>query len=456
MSAVDLEDRLADFVVGHPLSDVPAEAGLTAQRVLLAVAGTGVAGADEDGIAELRALLLERGGTPQATSLVFGDRLPAVAAAQLNGTMCRALDFCDAMAPGPHFGAALVPACLAAAELRGGCGGADFLAALVVGCEVGARFNLSERQYDGFDPTGIAATFAATAGAARVLGLDALQARRALGLAFNRCGGSFQSHIDGTLGVRLLQGHVAAAGVECAQMAQRGLTGPLNFLSGVYGFPHLYGRGTLPPADVVAGLGHEWRLQRMMFKPYPSCGATQGLTQLVLDLVHELDLRPEQVATVLVRQPPYSHKLVGHPFKRGANPRVDAQFSAAWCVANALVRRSSQLSHFKPEQITDPAVLALVARVTTEGDPAMDTRGHTAVDIVLTTTDGTRHARGLDIAPGFPGRPLSAAQHLQRFSDCMAYAPFPLPAARQQALRDGIEALADLPDVRTLLAAMVR
>lgn len=453
---MDLEDTLARFVVGQPLAGVPPEAQRTAQRVLLAVAGTGVAGAGEDGIAELRALLLERGGTPLATTLVFGDRLPAVAAAQLNGTMCRALDFCDAMAPGPHFGAALVPACFAAAELRGGCTGADFLAALVVGCEVGARFNLSERQYDGFDPTGIAAVFAATAGAARVLGLDALQTRRALGLAFNRCSGSFQSHIDGTLGVRLLQGHVAAAGVECAQMAQRGLTGPLNFLSGIYGFPHLYGRGTLPPADVVAGLGGEWRLQRMMFKPYPSCGATQGLTQLVLDLVHETDLQPEQVAHVEVRQPPYSHKLVGHAFRLGANPRVDAQFSAAWCVANAIVRRSSRLEHFRPEQIADPAIVALAARVHTVGDPAMDVRGHTAVDIVLTTTDGTRHLRGLDTAPGFPGRPLGAAQHQQRFADCMAYAPLPLAPAQQQALRDGIEGLTALADVRTLLAAMVR
>ncbi|RVT54089.1 MmgE/PrpD family protein [Rubrivivax albus] len=453
---MDLEDALARFVVGQPLAEVPPDARLTAQRVLLAVAGTGVAGAGEDGIAELRALLLERGGTPQATTLVFGDRLPAVAAAQFNGTMCRALDFCDAMAPGPHFGAALVPACFAAAELRGGCSGAEFLAALVVGCEVGARFNLSERQYDGFDPTGIAAVFAATAGAARVLRLDALQTRRALGLAFNRCGGSFQSHIDGTLGVRLLQGHVAATGVECAQMAQRGLTGPLNFLTGIYGFPHLYGRGTLPPADVVSGLGTEWRLQRMMFKPYPSCGATQGLTRLVLDLVQETGLRPEQVAAVEVRQPPYSHKLVGHPFRLGANPRVDAQFSAAWCVANALVRRSSRLEHFRPEQIADPAVLALAACVHTVGDPAMDARGHTAVDIVVTTTDGARLERGLDIAPGFPGRPLSEAQHAQRFADCMAYAPFPLPADRLPVLSDGIGRLADLPDVRALLSAMLR
>lgn len=252
-----LESQLARFIVTQRAADVPADALRTTQLVLMAASSTGVAGAGEDGIHALRSLLLERGGTPQATTLVFGDRLPAVAAAQLNGTMCRALDFCDAMAPGPHIGSALVPACFAAAELRGGCPGDQFLAALVVGCEVGARFNLSESQYDGFDPTGVAVVFAATAGAARVLGLDEQQTLNALGLAFNRCGGSFQSNIDGTLAVRLIEGWVAQAGVECAQMAQRGLTGPVNFLEGVYGYPQLFGRGRLEPASVVAS--KNWR-----------------------------------------------------------------------------------------------------------------------------------------------------------------------------------------------------
>ena len=46
---MDLEDALARFVDGQPLAEVPPDARLTAQRVLLAVAGTGVAGAGEDG-----------------------------------------------------------------------------------------------------------------------------------------------------------------------------------------------------------------------------------------------------------------------------------------------------------------------------------------------------------------------------------------------------------------------
>ncbi len=452
---MDIEQRLAEFVCRLDARDVPPEAQRTVKLVVLAAAGTAVAGAAEDGIAELRALLLERGGAPQATTFVFGDRLPATAAAQLNGTMCRALDFCDALAPGPHIGSALLPAALAAAELACGCSGAEFLAALAAGAELSARFNLSEAQYDGFDPTGVSVVFAPTAAAARILKLTPQQTLHALALAFNRCGGSFQSHVDGSLAVRAVQGWVAETGVQCAQMAQRGFTGPVNFLTGHYGYAHLYGRGTLDAQQLAAGLGNEWRLQRVVFKKYPSCGATQGMTELALQLVAELDLRPEQVRSVAVRLNPYCFKLVGQAFRLGDNPRVDAQFSAQYCVANAIVRRSSTLSHFKVEQIADPTVQRMVERVKVQSHPALDARGHTAVDLVLHTTDGKVHERALDIAPGFPGNPLSDTQQRERFDACMAYAPQPLPRAQCEAFLAAVDGLAELADARRLAALLV-
>ena len=65
---------------------------------------------------------------------------------------------------------------------------------------------------------------------------------------------------------------------------------------------------------------------------------------------------------VEVRLPPYGIKLVGKAFDR-ANPRVDAQFSAAYCAGNALVRRTSKLQHFAPAQVFDPAVRRMIERV---------------------------------------------------------------------------------------------
>lgn len=453
------EQQLARFVVQQPVAGVPAEARAAVLHILRAVAGTALAGAGEDGIAGLRSLLLERGGAPQATLFVFGDRLPAAAAAQFNATLCRALDFCDAMAPGPHLGAAVIPAALAAAELAGGCSGEDFVAAVAIGAELVTRFNLGESQYDGFDPTGICVPFGAAAAAARLLGLDEAQTLHALALVFNRCGGSFQSHVDGSLGVRLTQGWVAQAAVECAQMARLGLTGPANFLAGSCGYAHLYGRDRLDAAALVAGLGEAWHLDRVMFKQFPSCGVTQGVTALVLRLAQAHGLQAAQVARAEVRLPPYAHRLVGQPFKLGGNPRVDAQFSAAWCVANALLRGRPQLAHFEPARVADPALQPLVQRIAVLADPALDARGHTAVDLAITTTDGRQLRDGLDVAPGYPGAALGEAQHQARLDDCLAYAaaaaPRSLSPAQTAALRAALDDPAGMADARQLAALLV-
>lgn len=451
---MQVENQLAEFVCSLRAGDVAAPAQRVLRQMLLAVCGTALAGAREDGIAALRDLLRERGGAPQATAFVFGDRLPAAAAARFNGTLCRALDYCDAMAPGPHIGAALIPAALAAAELAGGCNGAEFVAALAAGAEVASRLNLSESQYDGFDPTGVLVVFAATAAAARILQLTPQQTLHALALAFNRCGGSFQSNVDGTLAVRIVQGWVAETGVDCAQLARRGLTGPPNFIDGHYGYAHLYGRDRFDSAAVVAGLGGEWRLQRVVFKKYPSCGVTQGVTELALSLVADEGLRAEQVESAVVRLPPYAHRLVGHAFRIGANPRVDAQFSAAYCVANAVERRGSRLAHFAPGQVADAALHRLIERIQVVADPVLDARGHTAVDLDVRTVDGRALSRSLDIAPGFPGAELTDAQHRARFDDCVAYAPHAPPAPQLERLVaaiDGVDALADARMLASLL-----
>ncbi len=446
-----LEEKLADFVVNLKVDAVPADAQRVLRRIVLAVVGTGFAGADEDGVAALRELLCEAGGAAQATTLVYGDRLPASAAAQFNATMCRALDFCDAMAPGPHIGAALFPAALAAAELAGGCSGAEFMAALVAGAELSSRFNLSEAQYNGFDPTGIVVGFSAAAAASRILRLTPGQMLHALALVFNRCGGSFQSHVDGSLGVRIVQGWVAQAGVQCAQMARRGITGPENFLTGHYGFAHLYGRDTFDAQAVAQGLGESWKLHNVVFKKYPSCGVTQGVTELTLGLVAELGVQASEVRSATVRLPPYAHRLVGHAFHLGANPRVDAQFSAAYCVANALIRKSSRLQHFAPAQVHDKTVHEMIGRISVIAESSLDARGHAAVDLALTTTDGATHLRQLDIPPGFPGAELNEAQHLARFNDCLAYAPHPPSAAQTGQFLERLDSLAAMQDVRDLL-----
>lgn len=445
------EEQIVDFVCNAKYTDFPAAALETVRNMLVADLGTTIAGAQADGCRELVEFHRRQGGAEEATLLLHGGRVPAQHAAMVNGVMSRALDFCDAIAPGAHIGSSIIPAALACAELRGGVDGREFLAALTVGAEIGARFNLTEAAYNGFDPTGVSVPFAATAVACRLLRLDRMQTWNALGIAFNRCGGSFQSNIDGTLSVRANQGWVAQDAVLSARLAQHGLTGPRNFIEGIYGYVFLYGRNLITAEDIAGNLGKEHRLLQMMFKKYPSCGATQGCTEVMLGLLAEHGIAPADIAQIRLTLPPYAHRLVGHEFRIGDNPTVDGQFSAQYCLANVLLRGASRIRHFTAEEVRDPAIRRYLPLISVIADPALDARGHTALDLELKLRNGRELRQQLDIAPGFPGNPLTPEGHLQRFHDCIDFAQGWFDGARAERVLAAIRGIESAADVRALV-----
>jgi len=448
---MEIERRLVDYICTTTLKDIPQEPRGVVKNMLLTVSGTTIAGATEEGCEILVDFYKKLGGSGEATILIHGGKIPAENAALVNGVMARALDFCDAMIPGLHIGSSAVPSALAAAELVGGCSGKDFLAALAVGAEVAARLNLSEAAYDGFDPTGVCNVFAATTVASKILHLNPAETWNALALAFNRSGGSFQANIDGSLAVRVIQGWVAQSGLMCARFARAGITGPRNFLEGVYGYYHLHVKDLIDPKTVLAELGTHFELMNVIFKKYPSCGLTQGCTEAILNLMAERSLTPKNIDRIEVTVPPYAYKLVGHEFRIGDNPRVNAQFNIQYCVASALSRGSSKLSHFEESAVRDPAISALVKKVHVAADSRLDARGHTSLDMRLFTTEGNEYLKQIDIAPGFPGNPLSQQEHERRFSDCIEYAPKPVPRNRAEQLVSLIEDIEKLEDVRVFI-----
>lgn len=445
------ERKIVDYVIDTRFEDVPPAAIDTVKKMLLADIGTTIAGAEADGCKELAEFYRSVAGTPEASVLLHGDKLPAHNAVFVNAMMSRALDFCDAIAPGPHIGSSTIPTALACSELAGGISGEELLTALIVGAEIAARLNLSESAYDGFDPTGICVPFGATAVACRLLGMDKQQAWNALGLVFNSCGGSFQSHIDGSLGVRVNQGRSAHEAVVSARLAQRGITGPKNFLTGIYGYLHLYGKGQFTGADVVDGLGKSYRMQEVAFKKYPCCAMTSGPTDVAFNMLREYELDPAEIDTVKLTLPPYGYRLVGHKFKIGDNPTVDGQFSAQYCVANVMLRGRSKIRHFTTQAVRDPAIRKFISMVTVLPDSSLDRRGHTAMDMEITMTNGEVYRSGIDIAPGFPGNPLTDEDHMQRFMDCIDYAPEWFTRKHVDEIISFIKEVEKEPDVRGLV-----
>src|SRR4030042_1931110 len=190
---MDFEKRLAEYASDTRFEDLSQEPVDTTKKVVLTIMGSIIAGATQEGCGALIDQVKEWGGRKEATILIHGGQVPAHNAAFANSNMARALDICDGMPPGMHLGSSTVPTALAMAELTGGCSGKEVLASIVGGAEIAARINLFSH-YDGFDPTGVCSIFATAVVAGRMLRLNSSQMLNALSLAFNRCGGSFQSN----------------------------------------------------------------------------------------------------------------------------------------------------------------------------------------------------------------------------------------------------------------------
>ncbi|MCX7856373.1 MAG: MmgE/PrpD family protein [Deltaproteobacteria bacterium] len=446
------EKVVVDFIRNFSFNQIPEDVLQVVKNVVLIVCGTTIAGKKEEGIWSLYQYYKKLGGIEEATVFMFNDKLPAEHAALINGAMARALDYCDAMVPGLHMGSTAVPVALASSEITGHVSGKEFLTALTIGLEVGSRLNLTEEAYNGFDPTGIVSGFVATSIASRLLKLDERECWNALGLSLNRAGGSFQSNIDGTLAVRVVQGWTAYTGIMCARYARHGITGPLNFLEGIYGYYHLYGRDLLSAESAYKNIGNEFYLKNTVFKKFPACGATQSSIEAILELVKERGLKAREVESIKIEVTPYVYNLVGHEFKIGDNPRVDAQFNIKYCVASSLLRGSCRLEHFEESYVKDPTVNSIVDRIEVIPCKELDQINHTAIRMSVKTKNNVEYLKEINVAPGFPGNPLTEEEHLERFLTLTDYGNVDRMKARR--IIDFVSNLEFMEDVKDLIGYM--
>ncbi|RAH95793.1 hypothetical protein DLJ53_33935 [Acuticoccus sediminis] len=158
------------------------------------------------GIADLNAAMASLSGPAGATVLLSGARIDPASAAVANAAAAHALDFDDQYDPARiHAFCVVLPAAMAAAQLRGGVSGTEFLTAVTLGVELFCRPGLAchDNLNKGWHPTTMLGVFAAAATAGTMLELNTDQMVSALGLAFTQMGGTTQSIKDVVLAKRL-------------------------------------------------------------------------------------------------------------------------------------------------------------------------------------------------------------------------------------------------------------
>ncbi len=440
-----LTHRLARHVIETPFEAIP-EANLDAARLLmldtLAVAW---AGADAPGCVETHALLEDEGGREDATVWGIVGRLPASSAAFINSMTSAAIEY-DSIGSGVavHVNVAVLPAALAIGE-RQRVSGREFLAALVLGCDITHRFAASAAYPNrGFHYTAAMGGFGAAAACARLLGLSVEQTQHALGLAFLQASGTQQANIQPSLAKRMLSAFAARAGVHSALLAQRGITAPLDVIEGKFGFYALYQAGN---ADALMHeLGTRFDNDQASIKIYPSCGCNHTAIDATLQLVKQYDLKPDDVLSIEATITPYMERLVGGDYDPSGDAQVAAQFSLRYSIACALVRRRLGLAEIQADAARDPAIAAHICKVALKVDAGQTgTRGPVVLRM-QTRSHGEISCRVEDVAGG-KDNPIPPSDAEDKFKECFSVGVKPLSDAQYAALKARVQSLHHAADM---------
>lgn len=345
--------QLTAFLIelaGMPEEEISAKAGMLARLSLLDWMTCGIAGVDQPVAGKLRALADSEGGCP-AASVIGGASAPARMAALVNGATSHALDYDDThFAHVGHLSVGIYPAALAVAEELDASASA-LIHAFLVGAEAAIRVGvvLGRAHYNtGFHQTATAGAFGATIAAGRLLGLNAVHLRAALGLCATRASG-LKSQF-GTMGKPYNAGLAAANGVECAKLAALGMSSAEDGLMGLQGFVETH--TTAPNVDPMPGV---FLFERNSYKLHACCHGTHAMIEALLGVMAKERVALEDVVSLSLHTNPRWLRVCN--IRRPATG-LEIKFSYAWLAGMVLRGTATGDDRCYTDTLTTDAELA--------------------------------------------------------------------------------------------------
>ena len=461
-AAGHLTRYVAEFIRGARLADLPQDVIALGRKSILDGLGLALSGgASHCGELVRRHLADLHLGAGPATVIGSKRQVAPRFGAFANGVAIHADDYDDtqlAVAKDRVYGllthptAPALPAALAMAEATGA-SGAQAMLAYHLGVEVECKIAeaIHPRHYQaGFHSTATCGTFAAAAASAKLLGLDVEATQRALSIAGSQSAGLRENF--GTMTKPFHAGRAAESGVAAAQFASYGWTATDRILEAPRGFFSAAGGGW-DPAAIAGRLGEPWTFAEpgISIKPHPSGSLTHpGMTEM-LRLIHDHDIRPQDVLRVRVgtnRNMP--NALIHH---RPVN-ELQAKFSMEFCMAILLLERRAGLAEFTDAVVQRPDVQAMIGKVDFVVDDAAEAAGYdkmtTLIDIEL--AGGRKVSGRADFGRGSPAMPMDYDEVADKFRENAAFAG--LPSGRAEEVVAMVRELEALPSVAPLMEAL--
>lgn len=267
-----------------------------------------------------------------------------------------------------HLGIVVLPSLLALSQVRP-VSGRDFIAAAVVGYEVGAcvgRAVMDPALARVHRPTGITGPLAAAAAGARLWRLPGSQAASAIALGANLTAGFNEWAHTGGSEMYFQPGFAARNAVGAVQLAASGAFASPTALEGRAGLFAALGK---PAAGEGLRLfAAEPEILAVYHKPVPACNFAQTPAQAALALARGGRCAPGQITAVRVRVSRAAAQYPGCDCSGPFDNVLQAKMSIQYNVAQALLRGTVDEQGF--ERLDDPVLQRLVGRTVLAEDDA--------------------------------------------------------------------------------------
>jgi len=403
--------EIARYAVNLKYEDLPDEVIEQTKRFIYDSIGCALGSMKTKDVNIIRDIYLEMAGTPEATVIGFGDKIPAVNAALVNSLMIRALDFNDIYwKEDPSHPSDIIPAALSLAE-KVNASMKDVITAVVLAYEFEQRLcewgkpGIRERKWHHATLTQLVSPIAA----GKILGLTEDQMVNAIGIS------GCHNHTIGcptagklTMMKNTVDPMSVQAGVFSALMAQKGYTGTEAIFEGKEGFKDVYG----PDWDdsvLTEGLGKSYRIMTCSMKAFPTEALTHTHLSAAIKIVSDHDIHHSDIKEVVITTIARACDILFDPHKYRPESRETADHSLPYCIARALIDRQITTASFSDEKLKDPELWEVIDKIKGEASVEFEKMfpAKQPSKVLIRLNDGREYEQYLEYPKGDPREPMT-------------------------------------------------
>jgi len=449
---------LSEYIAEATFEDIPSNVLKDAKELILDSVGCTIGGAALQPGKMVIEFFTEVGGSPEASILATGRKLPCIHTAYVNSYLANLLDFDDTSTVAiAHPGATTIPTGLALAE-KIGASGKDFISAVVIAYEASVRIAQSivsspERHARvwGLSTHQI---FGAAVVSSKLLKFDTEQTANTLGLA----GVSAPVPNCRKLGVELEDrpiswaknnfGWASMGGILSALLTERGFSGNKHIFDGETGFWLMASSDQFDADKMTLNLDTEYLITNTSLKPYASCRFTHTTLDATAEIMAKHPINVDRISSVKVRT---FNELASNFGVAAPASILDAQFSLPHLIALEVLGRSSSKG-LSEDNLTDSKVLSLAEKVSIELSPEAEAKFREnkllSSSVSIELTDGSVYSEAVDTPKGDPERRLTKEEIRDKFTYLTAPT---IGTSVSEAIMGNIEELENVEDVSSLI-----